>query len=143
GPNDGALPVFGEEEGRRVVRGLSRRAVDLQLRHVTIEQHAPICYATRGNSYVVRANGRLNKCTVALEHPNNQVGRIREDGFLDLDEPRMRTWMRGLWSQDREELECPMRGYADPVPAASQPQSIRLQPAPGRADPLPAPAKTA
>ncbi len=117
GPQDATLPVFAAEAGSAAVRKLSDFARDLGVRNVTIEQHAPVCYAARGNSYVVRADGRLNKCTVALEHPNNQVGRIGEDGLLDLEVPRMRMWMRGLWSGDKEELECPMRGYADP-PAA-------------------------
>jgi uncharacterized protein len=119
GPNDAELPVIDENASLGIVRELSQFATSLAVRHVTVEQHAPVCYAARGNSYVVRANGRLNKCTVALEHPNNQVGRIREDGLLDLDVPRMGPWMRGLWSGDREELECPMRGYADPGTARS------------------------
>jgi uncharacterized protein len=127
GPNDGELPVLGEEEGRDAVHELSELATALGARHVTIEKHAPICYATRGNSYVVRANGRLNKCTVALEHPNNQVGRLSEDGLLDLEPARMASWMRGLWTGDREELECPMHGYADPTDAAPKaPSQVQM-----------------
>jgi len=121
GPQDATLPVFSPEAGGVAVRRLSDLARDLGVRHVTIEQHAPVCYAARGNSYVVRADGRLNKCTVALEHPNNQVGRIGADGRLDLEVTKMRNWMRGLWSGDREELECPMRGYADPPAAQALP----------------------
>ena len=116
GPNDATLPVYDEETGDAVVHSLSRYAKELGVRHV-LEQHPPLCYATRGNSYLVRANGWLNKCTVALEHPNNQVGRLREDGLLDLDSPKMHQWMRGLWSGSSDELECPMRGYADPEPS--------------------------
>lgn len=114
GPNDACLPVFEEAEGREAVRGLSRLATELGVRHLTIEQHTPVCYAARGNSYVVRANGRLNKCTVALEHPANQVGMLRADGRVDVAAARLQPWMRGFWSGDREELECPMRGLAEP-----------------------------
>ena len=49
-----------------------------------------VCYAARGNSYVVRADGRLNKCTVALEHPNNLnlavfIGAVNQDIVPDAD----------------------------------------------------------
>ena len=78
-----------------------------------------ICYAAKANSFVVRANGRLNKCTVALEHPNNQVGNIKEDGTVELLPQKMMMWMRGLESGNPDELGCPMHGYADPIPLAA------------------------
>jgi hypothetical protein len=31
----------------------------------------------------------------------------------------MVMWMRGLWSGDRAELKCPMKGYAEPGEAVS------------------------
>ena len=116
GPNDSSLPVFSESEGKRLVGKLSRRngACNASLSEGE-DEAIDVCYAARANSFVVRANGRLNKCTVALEHPLNQVGRIREDGSVEIDTPKMRGWMRGLWSDDREELECPMHGYAEPT----------------------------
>ena len=33
-----------------------------------------VCYAARANSFVVRSNGQLNKCTVALDTDYNHVG---------------------------------------------------------------------
>jgi len=114
GANDRMLAVLEEDASRDVLRVLQDHAAARGVRRIHVEQHVPICYAARGNSYVVRADGRLNKCTVALEHPNNQVGRIRDDGLLDLEVARMGPWLRGLWSGNREQLECPMRGYADP-----------------------------
>ncbi len=51
---------------------------------------------------------------MALEHPQNQVGRIHADGRVELEDAKMLQWMRGLWSGNPEELECPMKGYADP-----------------------------
>ena len=131
GPNDATLSVFDEETGAAVVHSLGHYAEELGIPHVTLEKHSPVCYATRGNSYVVRADGRLNKCTVALAHPNNQVGYIREDGLLEVDGPKMQQWMRGLWTGSREELECPMEGYADPVPTTlAAPPNVRLALAP-------------
>lgn len=66
-----------------------------------------ICYAARGNSLVVRANGRLNKCTVALSSKGNDVGEIRADGTISIDADRMAPWMRGLATMDAEQLRCP------------------------------------
>jgi uncharacterized protein len=80
-----------------------------------LSQEDSICYAARANSYVIRANGRLNKCTVSLEHPNNQVGHIRENGTVEVDAQKMVMWMRGLRSGDEAELKCPMKGYAEPA----------------------------
>jgi len=116
--------VFDEDASRSVIDDLRDHAVARGVRCVTTEQHVPICYAARGNSYVIRADGRLNKCTVALEHPNNQVGRIREDGHLDLEVARMGPWLRGLWSADPAQLECPMRGHAD----QARPWSVEREP---------------
>jgi len=70
-----------------------------------------MCYASKANAFVVRADGRINKCTVALEHPENQVGRLNEDGTLALEKERMLKWMRGLHSQDEKELRCPLQNF--------------------------------
>jgi len=137
GPNDARFPFLEKEEGRKVIEVLGRCAEEHRVSHLTVEHLNPICYATRGNSFVVRANGRLNKCTVALEHPNNQVGRIDADGHVELHDAMMLRWMRGLWSGVPEEFECPMHGYADPgtesaaapsaPPAATRPEPLRLR----------------
>jgi uncharacterized protein len=67
-----------------------------------------VCYASTANCFLVRADGRINKCTVALNHPGNQVGRLNEDGTLELDKHLMLKWMRGLRSEDERELHCPL-----------------------------------
>jgi uncharacterized protein len=122
GPNDAALPVFDESEGKRIAEGLSRAARERGLQEMDLEAMGSVCYAAAGNSFVVRADGRLNKCTLALNHPANQVGRIEEDGSLTIDSPAALRWMRGLQSREPQELECPMLGLADvalPAIAAS------------------------
>ena len=116
GPNDAGLPVFDEAEGKRIADGLSHSARDRGLPEIDLESMRSICYASAGNSFVVRADGRLNKCTLALNHPANQVGRIEEDGTLKLDTPATLRWMRGLQSGEAQELECPMLGLADVAP---------------------------
>jgi uncharacterized protein len=108
GANDAILPVFGEEEGEQVVRSLAKLTKQCGVPRFGAE--APICYAARVNSLVVRADGAINKCTVAFEHASNQVGRLRDDGRLELDSDKLRRWFRGIQSRRPAELKCPLRG---------------------------------
>ena len=95
GPNNAQTAVFDREQGREAVRSLKKYAEKLNVRHFTVEEQSPVCYAASGNSFVVRADGRINKCTVSLEHPNNQVGSIQDDGDLLLDVSRIVMWKIG------------------------------------------------
>ena len=53
------------------------------------------CYAARANCFLVRADGRIGKCTVALEDPANSLGRLLPDGTLQIDSDRLRPWLKG------------------------------------------------
>lgn len=90
---------------------LRRQADRCGLDQIGDEQLSPICYAARANTLVIRADGRVNKCTVALERPENQVGRIDVRGKLALDQELMRTWIRGVISGDDDALSCPMNDF--------------------------------
>lgn len=115
GLNDSTLPVFENKEGQRKELALSRLARKLHIANVTSKHFEHICSAAQANSFVVRADGRLNKCSLALNEKMNQVGRIRKDGRLDIDASRMRVWIRGIASGNSRELECPRRGYSEPI----------------------------
>lgn len=67
-----------------------------------------VCYAAKPNHLLVRANGRLGKCTVALASDHNDVGYITEEGFVRLDPNKMQFWTRGVVSGDPVELGCPL-----------------------------------
>jgi uncharacterized protein len=118
GPADARFPFLVGGEIGPALEELARCATEHGVQHVQATHLQPVCYAAQGNSFVVRADGRLVKCTVALDHPENQVGRLHEDGRVELDAPRMRNWMRGLFSGDAEELACPKRGLAEAPRAA-------------------------
>ncbi len=66
-----------------------------------------VCYASRANSIAVRANGRVNKCTVALTNPANDIGSILPDGRLDIDSNKLAPWLGGISSLDDAYLGCP------------------------------------
>jgi len=71
-----------------------------------------ICYAAKPNSLLIRADGRIGKCTVALDDDRNTIGRINEDGSLTLDNGLLRPWIRGLGELDPQALACPLSGMS-------------------------------
>jgi uncharacterized protein len=70
-----------------------------------------VCYAARANSFVIRSDGRLSKCTVALDSPKNTIGRLLPSGELEIDHDRHLPWLRGLISGDADSLSCPAIGF--------------------------------
>jgi uncharacterized protein len=116
GPNDERIAEL-ESEQEEATACARAEARDRGL--LLLEPEADICYAARGNSFVVRADGRISKCTVALAHPANDVGRLHEDGRLEIDAPKARPWLRGLESGKGLELVCPMIGLADAAEPAA------------------------
>jgi len=67
-----------------------------------------ICYASKPNSLLIRANGQLGKCTVALYDDRNNLGRLNPDGTLQIDQNTLRGWMRGFVALSESELSCPL-----------------------------------
>lgn len=108
GSGDASLYTFGEEEGKKVVEELMRYSESCQIRNKTFTEFPTICYASKLNSFGIRADGTIEKCTVALDRDFNRVGRIRGNGTMDIDRKKMFKWARGIESGDRRELFCPM-----------------------------------
>ncbi|WYM02878.1 MAG: radical SAM protein [Gloeotrichia echinulata CP02] len=67
-----------------------------------------VCYASLPNSLVIRANGSVGKCTVALSDERNNIGTLRSDGRLDLIPGRFAPWVRGIQTLDPDALGCPL-----------------------------------
>ncbi|MDB5431628.1 MAG: radical protein [Caulobacter sp.] len=76
-----------------------------------------ICYAAKPNSILIRANGRIGKCTVALYDERNDIGCLNADGTFTIDQDKVKPWMRGLSDLDPASLGCPLSGMAPPAPA--------------------------
>lgn len=68
-----------------------------------------ICYASNPFSFVVGANGTLYKCTVALDKDFNKVGRLHEDGRLELDDDKFAMWVTSDDSKDSVCQSCVFR----------------------------------
>ena len=68
-----SCPVYDGHNGHETIAVLRHRAEELGL--YAAPPPPPICYAAMATSWVIRANGDLNKCTVALTDSRNRVGR--------------------------------------------------------------------
>jgi len=109
GPNDPHLPVFSAEEGEQRMVELSLIAASRGLKCAdagTLQPEGYVCYAAKPYSIVVGSDGTLYKCTVAFNNERNQVGRIRPDGTLEIDEERFNLWTRDYVAEDNTCRSC-------------------------------------
>jgi uncharacterized protein len=121
GAQDERLQTLEPGEAPEVLAGLKNHAKDRGLRLWEGADAESICYAARPNSLVIRADGRINKCTVALRNPRNTVGQLHADGTVSLDRDAMLPWIRGMWTGRREDLACPLSALKTP---AAHPQEM-------------------
>ncbi|MCC7332514.1 MAG: 4Fe-4S cluster-binding domain-containing protein [Flavobacteriales bacterium] len=61
-----------------------------------------MCYAAKANSFVIRANGVVQKCTVALNSDINNIGKINKDGTMDINQRKLKKW---IFAEDKM---CPI-----------------------------------
>lgn len=125
GPHDAEVETLPHADSVAAVAALESRArrrlgSDAVVPNST-DDH--ICYAAHANSLIVRADGSIAKCTVALRDPRNSIGRIEEDGALRLDQERLRPWLRGVEDFDPHTLSCPLHGMAQKTTAQEATQT--------------------
>ncbi|MEG3790571.1 radical SAM protein [Lysobacter sp. CCNWLW3] len=75
---------------------------------VALSEEGEICYASKPNSLLIRSDGRVGKCTVALSDPRNDVGVLAEDGTILFRDDRLRLWFDGYRDFDPGKLGCPL-----------------------------------
>ncbi len=68
-----------------------------------------VCYAAKANSLLIRANGRIGKCTVAFSDERNDIGQVNTDGTISIDNEKLQPWIRGLGTLDLNSLACPLQ----------------------------------
>lgn len=115
GPNTGSIRTLdGRSSFERVkyLKGLLAGPISTEVnnRVQTPEVSEYICYAASPNALVIRADGRVAKCTVAFSDEVNTVGKLSVEGTVTLDVDKMQLWMRGFEERDAASLECPYRG---------------------------------
>lgn len=113
GPRDSELPVCTGSEADLTALGLYRYASSLDLDtsrlQAGLQPGASICYAANPWSLVVRSGGELGKCTVAIRDPINQLGRILDDGELDINEELLALWTNSDESTEKHCQACYFR----------------------------------
>lgn len=68
-----------------------------------------VCYASKANSFVIRANGDIGKCTVALYDSRNKVGHLHDNGKIIIEKEKINPWLKGIKNLDLETMACPLK----------------------------------
>ncbi|MBI5658869.1 MAG: radical SAM protein [Nitrosomonadales bacterium] len=110
GANKDSIHPMDEELGRATVKQLERLLTDIPNNCGQEDDVQYICYAAKPNTWLIRADGRVGRCTVALNDPRNTVGNLDERGFLRVDKEMLRPWMAGFKDIDSQLLSCPYTG---------------------------------
>lgn len=106
GPNDAQIKAITHEENELAIAYLNRKLYGEDYSVPSAEPY--VCYAAKANSLLVRSDGGIGKCTVALNDERNVIGKLNPDGTLTLDQSRVWPWLRGLETLDSDVLECPL-----------------------------------
>ena len=115
GENDRNLKVFNKVDAKVKVDELKEYMQNNGIAYDVVDGSQgpkPICYAAQLNSFVIRSDGAINKCTVAFESDFNRVGELNENGALTLYREKFLRWGRGLESENYDELFCPLQNIA-------------------------------
>lgn len=106
--NDKHIHRFSAKEKQMIEASLySLLANQKQCYNLSTSGEGYICYACKANSFVIRANGDVNKCTVALYNSENMVGKLLSNGEIVFDQSKLHKWIGALFSGDREKMACP------------------------------------
>ena len=52
-----------------------------------------ICQASLRNLFIIRSDGRINKCSDYLDWPENQIGILTKNGDMEIDEEKHARWL--------------------------------------------------
>lgn len=112
GPNDDQLEVCSEKEISRHLLQLTDQARNAGLHSEDLcrgLEPGPdtVCYAARPYNLIIGADGKIMKCTVALDtEASNVVGQLSETGEVALDEDRFALWVKPYYRHDTMCSKC-------------------------------------
>ncbi|MDR3491327.1 MAG: radical SAM protein [Gammaproteobacteria bacterium] len=108
GPNAGTFKVIRGKDKAEILQQLYDY-LGPAMKVKKLNDNGPyVCYAAKTNSLVIRADGKIGKCTVALSDDRNSLGTLLDDGTLEIASDKLALWTRGISSQNLVELSCPM-----------------------------------
>lgn len=112
GANDASIKKFSEIDKETAITSLQTKLFSDNIQssqNVSLGDDY-ICYASKPNSLVIRSNGDVGKCTVALYDERNKIAKLQPDGTLDVIPGRLAPWIRGIKNLDPATLACPLVG---------------------------------
>ncbi|WP_319773549.1 radical SAM protein [Breoghania sp.] len=119
GPNQGDFGVLTYERARVIVDELTARLWGRDRVRPKIEaktcDSCYVCYAAKGNAWVIRSTGQIVKCTVGLDDPLNHVGTLHADGTMEIIPRKSDIWLRGWQSKRQIDLHCPYENMREDV----------------------------
>lgn len=95
------------------------------LTHTSSEGSAYVCYAAASNSFGIRSDGNLVKCTTALHEESNKIGSITESGELNINQALVKLWMGGFAAGKNSQLACPLYSVKA-IAAKNQHKTIQI-----------------
>lgn len=107
GANGALISSLPEVDYRRHIKKLGSALGLSYNSELTYVDNKEICYAAKANSLLIRSNGRLGKCTVALSDSRNDIGHITPDGLLHINNAKLQNWFNGYHDFDAQSLGCP------------------------------------
>jgi uncharacterized protein len=113
GDNDKNLAVCGLDQEKKIGKAANATAIQhgFEIRGLQAMSRAGngVCYAARPYNFLIGADGKLMKCTVALDKEDyNIVGKILPDGELELDVDKMALWTEPAFENDTGCAKCYM-----------------------------------
>jgi len=104
--NDIYIKEVVNEEERNMIDYLQQFITNKQ-QIIKINPDIFVCFAAEPNAMIIRANGSINKCIVALNESYNQVGKLNTDGTLALNQKKFLSWSKGFQTSDINQIGCP------------------------------------
>jgi uncharacterized protein len=110
GSHDASIKIFSEAQKEEALNLLKTKLFGKNI--ASPQNHSVsnnyVCYASRPNSLVIRSNGDVGKCTVALYDERNKIATLQSDGTLQSIPGRLAPWIRGIETLDPATLACPL-----------------------------------
>lgn len=112
GPKDADLAVCGAAEAKVVKDQLRKSAMakGFEVKGTLRDMNSPgkgVCYAARPYNFTVGTDGKLMKCTVALDkQDHNVVGRLSPEGEMILNVENYALWVEPAFQNDTGCRKC-------------------------------------
>lgn len=111
GKNDAELPICNRVTADKKIYDFSNTSIQQGLKISSLVEGSmmptgSVCYAAKPHSLVVGSDGKLYKCTTALDEEVNRVGQLHADGSTELDYDKLAFWVTSGEEKDSVCQSC-------------------------------------